>query len=994
MSKMKVSELAAEVKLKSKEVVDFLHENGYVNVKNMNSILSEEEEKTVRMKFAPETIKKAKPEPKAEAKPKRVKQASAPKPMKQTFDGRPPEVREAAERKAKKISAEAEEKKAVQKEETTAQNEEAKTKKVKPEEAKQVEIKTEKNESATVEKDTKTKEHKVKEPKKEVKEQKAAPVKEAEEKAISDTPALSPEEAAIAFARKKASQAAALNSDKSGKNNSSGSANKSQRQGDRRRSDKSQGSKEQKDFSKDNNRDNRSRQVEGQNKNEGFRGNRNSDRPQGQRGDKPFSKDGNVSNDRRTTTGGGRNGNNTGARGAQPRGGQSRTQSSAGVEERIITKTGNRDREREREREKAKERERAEKNLGKRFDKNKALSGIDDDDNVAHRKKKDPNRKGAFIKPEVVAKPAEEDTIKNIIIPDTLTIKELADKMKIQPSAIIKKLFLQGKMYTVTQDITFEEAEEIALEYNIICELEEPVDLVAELLREDEEDETLMERRPPVVCVMGHVDHGKTSLLDAIRSTNVTSREAGGITQSIGASVVMIDGKKITFLDTPGHEAFTAMRMRGAKSTDIAILVVAADDGVMPQTVEAINHAKAAGIEIIVAINKIDKPSANIDKVKQELTEYELIPEDWGGSTIFVPVSAHSKEGIEQLLEMVLLTADVAEYKANPNRDARGIVIEASLDKGRGPVATVLVQKGTLRVGDSISIGSSFGKVRAMLDDRGNNVAEAGPSIPVEILGLNGVPNSGDTMLCFKDDKEARAAAETFIAQDKARLIDESRKKLSLDGLFDQIKAGTVKELNVIIKADVQGSVEAIRQSLVKLNNEEVAIRVIHGAVGAINESDISLASASNAIVIGFNVRMDAVAKETADREKVDVRLYKVIYNIISDVESAMKGMLEPIYEERVIGHAEIRQVFKASGIGNIAGSFVLDGKIIRGCKARITRDKDLIFEGNLASLKRFKDDVKEVNAGYECGLVFEKFNDVKEEDKVELYQMVEVPRS
>ena len=994
MSKMKVSELAAEVKLKSKEVVDFLHENGYVNVKNMNSILSEEEEKTVRMKFAPETIKKAKPEPKAEAKPKRVKQASAPKPMKQTFDGRPPEVREAAERKAKKISAEAEEKKAVQKEETTAQNKEAKTKKVKSEGAKQVEIKAEKNESATVEKDTKTKEHKVKEPKKEVKEQKAAPIKEAEEKAIADTPALSPEEAAIAFARKKASQAAALNSDKSGKNNSSGSANKSQRQGDRRRSDKSQGSKEQKDFSKDNNRDNRSRQVEGQNKNEGFRGNRNSDRPQGQRGDKPFSKDGNVSNDRRTTTGGGRNGNNTGARGAQPRGGQSRTQSSAGVEERIITKTGNRDREREREREKAKERERAEKNLGKRFDKNKALSGIDDDDNVAHRKKKDPNRKGAFIKPEVVAKPAEEDTIKNIVIPDTLTIKELADKMKIQPSAIIKKLFLQGKMYTVTQDITFEEAEEIALEYNIICELEEPVDLVAELLRENEEDESLMERRPPVVCVMGHVDHGKTSLLDAIRSTNVTSREAGGITQSIGASVVMIDGKKITFLDTPGHEAFTAMRMRGAKSTDIAILVVAADDGVMPQTVEAINHAKAAGIEIIVAINKIDKPSANIDKVKQELTEYELIPEDWGGSTIFVPVSAHSKEGIEQLLEMVLLTADVAEYKANPNRDARGIVIEASLDKGRGPVATVLVQKGTLHVGDSISIGSSFGKVRAMLDDRGNNVAEAGPSIPVEILGLNGVPNSGDTMLCFKDDKEARAAAETFIAQDKARLIDESRKKLSLDGLFDQIKAGTVKELNVIIKADVQGSVEAIRQSLVKLNNEEVAIRVIHGAVGAINESDISLASASNAIVIGFNVRMDAVAKETADREKVDVRLYKVIYNIISDVESAMKGMLEPIYEERVIGHAEIRQVFKASGIGNIAGSFVLDGKIIRGCKARITRDKDLIFEGNLASLKRFKDDVKEVNAGYECGLVFEKFNDVKEEDKVELYQMVEVPRS
>ena len=984
MSKIKVSELAAEVNLKSKEIVDFLHENGYENVKNMNSILSEEEEKTVRMKFAPETIKKAKPEPKAEAKPKRAKQASAPKPMKQTFDGRPPEVREAAERKAKKISAEAEAKKALQKEESGAK--EAKVKEVKSEEAKMAEAKSAKNESTAVEKETKVKESKVKESQGEAKEQKAVQAKEPEEKVVSESPSVSPEEAAIAFARKKASQAAALNSDKPGKSNAAGSGNKAQKQGDRKRADRPQG---QRDSSKEGNRENRSRQGDGQNKNEGFRGGRNSERPQGQRGDKPFNKDGNSSNDRRGAAGGSRNGNNAGARG-----GQSRGQSSAGGEERIITKTGNRDREREREREKAKERERAEKNLGKRFDKNKVLSNIDDDDTVAHRKKKDPNRKGAFIKPEVVAKPVEEDTIKNIVIPDALTIKELADKMKIQPSAIIKKLFLQGKMYTVTQDISFEEAEEIALEYNIICELEEPVDLVAELLKEDEEDEALMERRPPVVCVMGHVDHGKTSLLDAIRSTNVTSREAGGITQSIGASVVMIDGKKITFLDTPGHEAFTAMRMRGAKSTDIAILVVAADDGVMPQTVEAINHAKAAGIEIIVAINKIDKPSANIDKVKQELTEYELIPEDWGGSTIFVPVSAHSKEGIPQLLEMVLLTADVAEYKANPNRDARGIVIEASLDKGRGPVATVLVQKGTLHVGDSISIGSSFGKVRAMLDDKGNNVAEAGPSIPVEILGLNGVPNSGDTMLSFKDDKEARAAAETFIAQDKARLIDESRKKLSLDGLFDQIKAGTVKELNVIIKADVQGSVEAIKQSLIKLNNEEVAIRVIHGAVGAINESDISLASASNAIVIGFNVRMDAVAKDTADREKVDVRLYKVIYSIISDVESAMKGMLEPIYEEKVIGHAEIRQVFKASGIGNIAGSFVLDGKIIRGCKARITRDKDLIFEGNLASLKRFKDDVKEVNAGYECGLVFEKFNDVKEEDKVELYQMVEVPRS
>ena len=993
MSKMKVSELSTEINKKSKEIVDFLKANGYDNVKNMNSVLSDEEEKAARMEFAPETIKKEKPKTKAEPKPKKVKTAPVEKQIEQTFDGRSPEVREAAERKAKKASVESEAKKAASKEEAAPKTKKAKEAPIKEADS----ANSASDEPVVKEQEAKSKETKAKEHKKEVKEVKEAKepkehknpeAKEKESAQSPETRSLTPEEAAIEFARKKASQAAAL----SPKGGAQSSGNKSQKFGDRKRGDKSQGSR---DASKDGNRDNRQRQGDGQNRNgEGFRGNRNSDRPQSGRVDKPFNKDGNSSNDKRTPAGGSRTGGNAGARGPQARGGQGRNQSSAGGEERIVTKTGNRDREREREREKAKERERAEKNLGKRFDKNKALSSIDDDDNVAHRKKKDPNRKGAFIKPEVVAKPAEEDTIKNIIIPDTLTIKELADKMKVQPSAIIKKLFLQGKMYTVTQDITFEEAEEIALEYNIICELEEPVDLVAELLKEDEEDESLMIKRPPVVCVMGHVDHGKTSLLDAIRSTNVTSREAGGITQSIGASVVNINGRKITFLDTPGHEAFTAMRMRGAKSTDIAILVVAADDGVMPQTVEAINHARAAGIEIIVAINKIDKPSANVDKVKQELTEYELIPEDWGGSTIFVPVSAHSKEGIEQLLEMVLLTADVAEYKANPNRSARGIVIEASLDKGRGPVATVLVQKGTLHVGDSISIGSSFGKVRAMLDDKGNNVTEAGPSIPVEILGLNGVPNSGDTMLSFKDDKEARAASETFIAQDKARLIDESRKKLSLDGLFDQIKAGTVKELNVIIKADVQGSVEAIRQSLIKLNNDEVAIRIIHGAVGAINESDISLASASNAIVIGFNVRMDAVAKDTADREKVDVRFYKVIYNIISDVESAMKGMLEPIYEEKVIGHAEIRQVFKASGIGNIAGSFVLDGKIIRGCKARITRDKDLIFDGNLASLKRFKDDVKEVNAGYECGLVFEKFNDVKEEDKVELYQMVEVPRS
>ena len=502
-----------------------------------------------------------------------------------------------------------------------------------------------------------------------------------------------------------------------------------------------------------------------------------------------------------------------------------------------------------------------------------------------------------------------------------------------------------------------------------------------------------MVSRPPVVCVMGHVDHGKTSLLDAIRSTKVTAREAGGITQHIGASVVSINGQNITFLDTPGHEAFTAMRMRGANSTDIAILVVAADDGVMPQTVEAINHAKAAGVEIIVAINKIDKPTANIDRVKQELSEHQLIPEDWGGSTVFCPVSAHTKEGIDNLLEMILLTAEVLELKANPKRQARGLVIEAQLDKGRGAVATVLVQKGTLHVGDPIACGSSYGKVRAMIDDNGRRVKEAGPSTPVEILGLNSVPSAGETFVSTNSEKEAKEFAETYIAEEKNRLLEETKARMSLDDLFSQIQSGNMKELNLIVKADVQGSVEAVKQSLVKLSNEEVMVKVIHGGVGAINESDVSLAMASNAIIIGFNIRIDPMAKTTADREGVDVRLYKVIYQAIEDVEAAMKGMLDPIYEEKILGHAEIRQIFKASGVGNIAGSYVLDGTMERGCKVRISREGTQIFEGDLASLKRFKDDVKEVRTGYECGLVFDGFNDLQEFDIVEAYKMVEVPR-
>ena len=600
----------------------------------------------------------------------------------------------------------------------------------------------------------------------------------------------------------------------------------------------------------------------------------------------------------------------------------------------------------------------------------------------------------ALQKPVPQPKQEEKKTeIKEITIPEKLTIRELAEAMKMQPSAIVKKLFMEGQMVTVNHEIDFEQAEEIALGFDIIAEKEEKVDVIEELLKEEEEDESTMVPRPPVVCVMGHVDHGKTSLLDAIRKTNVTRGEAGGITQHIGAYVVDIDGQRITFLDTPGHEAFTAMRMRGANSTDIAVLVVAADDGVMPQTVEAISHAKAAGVEIIVAINKIDKPSANIERVKQELSEYELIPEDWGGSTPFVPVSAKTGEGIDDLLEMILLTAEVSELKANPNRAARGLVIEAQLDKGKGPVATILVQKGTLHVGDFIAAGACSGKVRAMMDDKGRRVKQAGPSTPVEILGLGDVPNAGEVLMSFENDKEAKNFAAAFVSENKNRLLEETKGKLSLDNLFDQIQASDLKELPLIVKADVQGSVEAVKQSLVKLSNEEVVVRVIHGGVGAINESDVSLAATSNAIIIGFNVRPDATAKQLAEQEGVDLRLYRVIYQAIEDVEAAMKGMLDPVFEEKVIGHAEVRQLFKASGVGTIAGSYVLDGTFQRGCKIRITRDDEQIYEGELASLKRFKDDVKEVRAGYECGLVFQDFNEVKEEDKVEAYIMVEVPR-
>ena len=632
---------------------------------------------------------------------------------------------------------------------------------------------------------------------------------------------------------------------------------------------------------------------------------------------------------------------------------------------------------------------------------------IYEEDGAGKGKGKGKLKPGAFIKPEKKVEEVVEEDIKVIVIPESLTIKDLAEKMKQQPAALIKKLFLKGEIVTLNQEISYEKAEEIAMEYDILCEQEVKVNVIEELLKEEEEDESVLTERPPVICVMGHVDHGKTSLLDSIRKTHVIDKEAGGITQHIGAYMVQVNDRKITFLDTPGHEAFTAMRMRGANATDIAILVVAADDGVMPQTKEAINHAKAAGVQIIVAVNKVDKigydfndPSRKMDSypsinnLMRELAEdHDLLAEDWGGTTIFAPVSAKKGDGIPELLDMILLSADLLELKANAKRKARGLVIEAQLDRGRGPVATVLVQKGTLHVGDFISAGAAHGKVRAMVDDSGRRVKEAPPSTPVEILGLNSVPNAGEIFIAHANDKDAKTFAETFIEEDKNKLMADTKAKMSLDDLFSQIQAGNLKELNLIVKADVQGSVEAVKQSLVKLSNEEVAVKVVHSGVGTINESDVILASASKAIIIGFNVRLDTMAKDTVEKEGVDVRLYNVIYQAIEDVEAAMKGMLDPVFEEKVIGHAEVRQIFKASQVGNIAGSYVLDGVFQRDCKIRISREGEQIYEGKLASLKRFKDDVKEVKAGFECGLVFEDFDKIQELDIVEAYIMVEVPR-
>ncbi len=804
-------------------------------------------------------------------------------------------------------------------------------------------------------------------------ETKAAPAKAEEVKTPAAKPAEKPAEKAAEKPAENRSQNAGRNNGERRPAGAQGQRRDGERrpaggQGQRRDGDRRQGQGGQRPFNRNGEgfRGQKNGQDSERKSQGGFGQRRDGDRKPG--GPRPFGKDGDNNGSRRPSFG--RNDNRKPV--SEPDMGLAKKPSREGKKEK------------DKEREKASQRE------------NKMTNDRKSGGNRPNQGMRQRSRLPKALQKPVHPQPKKEEpkeVITEIKIPEKLTIRELAEAMKKQPSELVKKLFMQGMMVTVNQEIDFEKASEIALEYEIIAEPEEKVDVIAELLKEDEEAEETMTSRPPVVCVMGHVDHGKTSLLDAIRNTRVTDREAGGITQAIGASVVEIDGRKITFLDTPGHEAFTAMRMRGASSTDIAVLVVAADDGVMPQTLEAISHAKAAGVELIVAINKIDKPGANPDHVKQELSEQGLIPEDWGGNTVCVPVSARTHEGIDELLEMILLTADVMELKANPDRRARGLVIEAKLDKGKGPVASILVQKGTLHVGDFIAAGACSGKVRAMTDDRGRRVKTAGPSVPVEILGLNDVPNAGEVLVATESDKEAKNFAATFISENKNKLLEETKSRMSLDDLFSQIQDGNLKELNLIVKADVQGSVEAVKQSLIKLSNEEVVVKVIHAGAGIINESDITLASASNAIIIGFNVKIDPTAKATAEHEKVDVRLYDIIYQAIEDIERAMKGMLDPIYEEKVIGHAEIRQIFKASGVGNIAGSYVMDGYFQRGCKVRITREGNQIFEGELSSLKRFKDDVKEVKAGFECGLTFDGFSDIQELDMVEAYIMVEVPR-
>ena len=994
MAKMRIYEIVSSMQrqfpnLQNKDVVTLLQENGF-EVKGSQSVI-EDDAIGFLLKHAKEHLsdskkkesaKKKEQPKKAEAKAETSKKADEAKAVKE-------------ETKAAKKAEPEKETKEVKKAEVKEEVKEAKAEKeeIKEKTAVETEKKIEKAEETKPEKETKETEKKGKEETVQAEEKKDITKKEAEtEKEIKSQETKKETKRDNKENRNNGNRDNRNGGNRDDRDNKNGGNRDDRDNRNGNRDNRNGGNRDNRNGNRDNrnggNRDNRNGNRD--NRNSGNRDNRNGNRDNrngGNRDNRNGNRDNrNGNRDKRNGNRDNRNGGNRDNRNRNGNGGGFSRGPAVPMDSMKSEVKQSRQQRANKDSRSAKQRH------GRERDRD-----MDDEEmfTQGRKKKKDPNRKGAFIKPEPIAKPQEpEDGIRTITLPEKMTIKELSDIMKVTPSTVIKNLFMRGQVVTLNHEITFEEAEEIALEYNCIAEMEEKVDKIAEILKEDEEDESLMVKRPPVVCVMGHVDHGKTSLLDAIRETSVTSREAGGITQHIGAYVTEINGEKITFLDTPGHEAFTSMRMRGAQSTDIAILVVAADDGVMPQTIEAISHAKAAGVEIIVAVNKIDKPSANIERVKQELTEHGLIAEDWGGDTVFVPVSAHTKEGIDQLLEMIILTAEVLELKANPNRKARGVVIEAQLDKGRGPVATVLVQKGTLHVGDNIAVGAAYGKIRAMMDDQGKRVKTALPSTPVEILGLHDVPDAGEIFMATDSDKEARNIAEVYIEQGREKLLDDTKSKLTLDGLFSQIQAGNIKELNLIVKADVQGSVEAVKQSLLKLSNDEVAVRIIHGAVGAINESDVSLASASNAIIIGFNVRPDNTAKEIADREKVDVRLYRVIYNAIEDIEAAMKGMLDPEYEEKVIGHAEVRQTFKASGVGMIAGSYVLDGKIERNCKVRISREGEQIFEGELASLKRFKDDVKEVAAGYECGLVFEGFNDIKVEDQVEAYIMVEVPRS
>ncbi len=930
MEKMRVHELAKELGVKSAEIVEEMKKNGK-DLKAASSIEGEDIE-YIRTKLKKSAGgAKAKDDEKKEAKPKTIiTSKGAVRIGEKSGERRKRRHRDGEHRHHRKKSEEAVAETAAKTQETVVEE-----KKAEP----VVEAKTEVKEEVKVTLAT--------EPKAEVKEPVATAKPEKEEKAVVEPKKEEPKEVVKADNRKNVSN------DKKQKNDKTGNVRNGNRNDrNNNRNDRNDRNGNDRNGNRNGNRNDRN----DRNGNRNDRNNNRNDRNDRNRNDRNGNR--NDRNDRN-------NNNNNNRR-------RENFRDNAPVASEPVQDKNRKSRENKIRQDK-KERNKKFDYDNKRGNKTRNLS------------------KTTLTKPK--KKEEKKEEIKIIEVPDSITIGQLAERMKMTASTIIKKLFLEGKMVTVNTEIDYDSAEEIAMSYDIMCEKEEKIDIIEELLREDAEDEALMKERPPVVCVMGHVDHGKTSLLDAIRESNVISGEAGGITQHIGASVVQVQDKTITFLDTPGHEAFTSMRMRGAQSTDIAILVVAADDGVMPQTVEAINHAKAANIEIIVAINKMDKPGANIDRVKQGLAEHGLVATDWGGNVEMVPVSAHTKEGIPDLLDVVLLQAEILELKANPDREARGIVIEAKLDKGKGPVATVLVQKGTLKIGAHIAAGSNHGHLRAMVNDKHQPVEMAGPSTPVEILGLNGVPNAGEVFVTTKTAAEAKDFANTFIEDEKAKLMEKNKFSISLDDLNSQIKAGELKELDLIIKADVQGSVEAVKQSLIKLSNDEVEVKVIHGGVGAINESDVILASASNAIIIGFNIKPDAQAEDTAKRENVDIRLYSVIYNAIDDIERAMKGMLEPIYEEKVIGHAEIRQIFKASGVGNIAGSYVLDGNLERGCKARITRDGDQIFDGDVASLKRFQDDVKTVKAGYECGLVFDGFSAIAEGDQVEAYMMVEVPR-